>query len=239
MGICPYGFLERVKKMKIMSLVLAFISLFTTNTATIYETTVLEEVTSEHNTVVKEDEEKHSKAKITYFDYSNENAHVVFPYVWSLDRSVVNKWLAEMEYEECFFEEKDTPWAIKKEQYSLYLGENDRKTFVFADESWYLLTQNKWYKVSGFTKPSDGKKLTMEKLIEICETSETLGWSNFEEYESQSIGSGLMILSYYINEDYEFLIGGTGGEPVYMRLWSIEDNTYIDVREESIKEFIK
>ena len=226
--------------MKVVPLVLAFISLFTTNTATIYETTVLEEVTLEHNTVVKQDEEKQSKVKVTYFDYSNENAHVVFPYVWSLDRSVVNKWLTDMEYNECVFEEKNTPWEIKKEQYSLYLGENDYKTFVLADGSWYLLKQNRWYKVSGFTKPSEGKKLTMEKLIEICQTNENLSWSHFAEYESKSIGSGIIVLSYYISEDYEFCIGGTGtgGEPMYMKLFSLKDDTYIDVREESIEDFI-
>lgn len=225
-----------------VSLVLAFISLLTANVTVIpeTETTVLEEAPSEDTTVVYEEEaEKYNRVNVTYFDYSNKDVSIVFPYVWSLDSGVVNKWLNGMEYEECFFEEKNTPWEIKKEQCSLYLGGNDRKTFVLAEENWYLLTQDKWYKVSKFTRPPEGKKLTMEKLIEICETSETLSWSDFEEYESQSVGSGLMILSYYINEDYEFLIGGTGGEPIYMRLWSLEDNTYIDVREESIKEFIK
>lgn len=65
-------------------------------------------------------------------------------------------------------------------------------------------------------------KITADELIELCEKGKTLTWSDFENYQSEDIGSGLYILKYDIAgpEGYYIFVGGGSldEEPCYIRL---------------------
>ena len=92
------------------------------------------------------------------------------------------------------------------------------------------------------TTDVSSSNLTMRTLKALVERyGEDLTWSSFDTYSSKSIGSGLYILRYPIDDNYSLWIGGTCPDeaPWYIRLVS-EQNTdnYIDVRTESIDDFI-
>lgn len=72
--------------------------------------------------------------------------------------------------------------------------------------------------------------LTMEKVLELSD-KEDLGWADFENYASQDVGSGLMILEYAINERFILVIGGPGNDekPMYIRLASLDGEDYIEL----------
>lgn len=68
-----------------------------------------------------------------------------------------------------------------------------------------------------------------------------LTWSTFDAYYSEDVGSGLYALRYPIDEDYYLLISGgsVSDPPMYIHLVSEHDaNSYIDIRTESIDDFI-
>lgn len=77
--------------------------------------------------------------------------------------------------------------------------------------------------ISDYTE-HDGEQLTLEKLIELDESGRKLSWSDFEQYESDDIGSGLYILRYFLRDrGYLLLIGGGSleEEPDYIRLMRV------------------
>lgn len=89
--------------------------------------------------------------------------------------------------------------------------------------------------------------LTLETVKELAQKGETLSWSDFEQYSHKDIGSGLYIYLYDIDENYCLVIGGgnTQSAPMYIRLVFraadsefIDDGEYIDIRTESIDDFI-
>ena len=86
----------------------------------------------------------------------------------------------------------------------------------------------------------NGTPLTLDKLLEICSGDcSKLSWSDFRRFESQDIGSGLYILYYDIEGKYSLTIGGVPDEePRYMR-FAIEGEHFIDIREESIEDYLK
>lgn len=84
-------------------------------------------------------------------------------------------------------------------------------------------------------------KLTLETVRELAQKGNELTWSDFEQYESVDIGSGLYILRYKIDENYELRIGGGNLEesPMYIRLVSAQNSdNYIDIRTGNIDDFI-
>lgn len=94
----------------------------------------------------------------------------------------------------------------------------------------------------GGCNASNTNNLTMDKVKELAKKGDELTWSDFEAYDGNDIGSGLIIISYQINSDYFVLIGGVGKDvkPMYIRLVKGDDmDEYIDIRYENIDSFIK
>ena len=91
-------------------------------------------------------------------------------------------------------------------------------------------------------KEQSDKILTLDKVVELSAKGEKLTWSDFEQYESIETGSGLYVLVYEIDENFDLWIGGTSTEerPFYIRLLT-KSNTgnYIDIRTDDVNEFIK
>lgn len=85
-----------------------------------------------------------------------------------------------------------------------------------------------------------GEQLTLEKVKELAQKGEDLLWNDFEQYRDEgNIGYGLVIIRYDIDENYYLLIGGGGGNPpLYIYLCSKADDSRIDIRTESIDDFI-
>lgn len=86
------------------------------------------------------------------------------------------------------------------------------------------------------------EKLTLEKVIELSHKGQELSWNDFKSYDSTEIGSGLYILRYGIDESYYLLIGGNNprGKPAYIRLVKVDNSeSYIDIRENNVEEFIQ
>ena len=82
--------------------------------------------------------------------------------------------------------------------------------------------------------------LTLEKLKEICKgDTSKLSWSDFEQFESTSFGSGLLYLQYDIEDRYTLTIGGAPNVEPYCMDFRVEGQYYaIDIREDSIDEYL-
>lgn len=85
------------------------------------------------------------------------------------------------------------------------------------------------------------KELTLDKVVELSSKGEDLTWSDFEQYKSIDIGSGLYILVYEIDETFDLWIGGTPNDaPMYIRLVTkANTDNYIDIRTDDVKGFIE
>ena len=83
------------------------------------------------------------------------------------------------------------------------------------------------------------EKLTIDRLKEIIRSCPKLGWSDFEQYESTEIGSGLYISYYNIEDKYSLVIGGVPEDPPYYMNFRVEGQYYtIDIREDSLEEYL-
>ena len=98
----------------------------------------------------------------------------------------------------------------------------------------------------GCSKPEsepDPNQLTLDKVVELSSKGEELTWEDFEQYHGVECGSGLYIVRYEIDDDYELVIGGTSatGSPMYINLVrkdSEDESGFIDIRTEDVQEFI-
>lgn len=99
--------------------------------------------------------------------------------------------------------------------------------------------------VFGCSKPEpDPHQLTLDKVVELSSKGEDLTWEDFEQYHGVECGSGLYIVRYDIDDDYELVIGGTSavGSPMYINLVrkdSEDESGVIDIRTEDVQEFIE
>lgn len=55
-------------------------------------------------------------------------------------------------------------------------------------------------------------KLSIADVKELSKKGESLSWSDFEKYQSKSVGSGLYILNYEIDDMYHLMIGGPSND---------------------------
>ena len=100
--------------------------------------------------------------------------------------------------------------------------------------------------VFGCSKPEpepDPDQLTLDKVVELSYKGEELTWEDFEQYHGAECGSGLYIVRYEIDDDYELVIGGTSatGRPMYIHLVrkdSEDESGFIDIRTEDVQAFI-
>ena len=98
--------------------------------------------------------------------------------------------------------------------------------------------------VFGCSKPEpDPNQLTLNKVVELSSKGEELTWEDFEQYHGVECGSGLYIVRYNIDDDYELVIGGTSatGSPMYIHLVrkdSEDGSDFIDIRKEDVQAFI-
>ena len=89
----------------------------------------------------------------------------------------------------------------------------------------------------------DPNQLTLDKVVELSSKGDELTWEDFEQYHGVECGSGLYIVRYEIDDDYELVIGGTSstGSPMYINLVrkdSEDESGFIDIRTEDVQEFI-
>ena len=89
----------------------------------------------------------------------------------------------------------------------------------------------------------DPNQLTLDKVVELSSKGEELTWEDFEQYHGVECGSGLYIVRYEIDGDYELMIGGTSttGSPMYIYLVrkdSEDESGCIDIRTEDVQVFI-
>ena len=171
---------------------------------------------------------------VTQYDYPSDNISL-FPWKWVLGESVVEEWFNTMEYELCIFEECDTLKEFRNKEYLLsYIGEDIYKSIICVEDEWYLKENGEWYFIKEYVPIPEGKTLTMESLIELSKKGEKLTEMDFWEYKAQMMGSGIIRPVYSIDNEYTFTI--FLGD---MLLHSHETGKEIDIRTESIEEFIK
>lgn len=94
---------------------------------------------------------------------------------------------------------------------------------------------------TSLTEEGTAEKLTLERVKELAQKGEELTWEDFAAYEGVDVGSGLFILLYEVNEDYDLMIGGVGPDtpPMYIHLVDRSDReNYIDIRTDSVEDFL-
>lgn len=95
----------------------------------------------------------------------------------------------------------------------------------------------------GCAKEDNRKKtvLSLDKVIELSEKGNDISWNDFEDYESEDIGSGIYVLRYEIDSRFYLIIGGSSKDekPMYVRLVKMyNSDDYIDIRTDDVNDFI-
>lgn len=83
------------------------------------------------------------------------------------------------------------------------------------------------------------KQLTLDDVIGLSSKGEELVWEDLSDFKGVETGSGLYIVTYKIDENYELMVGGTGavGKPMYAHLIYVDDE-YVDIMTEDAGAFI-
>ena len=83
------------------------------------------------------------------------------------------------------------------------------------------------------------KQLTLDDVIGLSSKGEELVWEDLSEFKGVETGSGLYIVTYKIDENYELMVGGTGavGKPMYAHLIYVDDE-YVDIMTDDAEAFI-
>ncbi|MDO4421880.1 MAG: hypothetical protein Q4C15_07560 [Eubacteriales bacterium] len=83
------------------------------------------------------------------------------------------------------------------------------------------------------------KQLTLDDVIGLSSKGEELVWEDLSDFKGVETGSGLYIVTYKIDENYELMVGGTGakGKPMYAYL-IYGDDEKIDIMTEDAGAFI-
>lgn len=84
------------------------------------------------------------------------------------------------------------------------------------------------------------RQLTLDDVRALAQKGETLTRADFEPYACEEVGSGLYVLSYPIDETFDFLIGSASpdAEPMYFYLRNRDVNAWIDIRTQDVEGFI-
>ena len=83
------------------------------------------------------------------------------------------------------------------------------------------------------------KQLTLDDVIRLSSKGEELVWEDLSDFKGVETGSGLYIVTYKIDENYELMVGGTGavGKPMYAHLIYVDDE-YVDIMTDDAEAFI-
>ena len=83
------------------------------------------------------------------------------------------------------------------------------------------------------------KQLTLDDVIGLSSKGEELVWEDLYDFKGVETGSGLYIVTYKIDENYELMVGGTGavGKPMYAHLIYVDDE-YVDIMTDDAEAFI-
>ena len=83
------------------------------------------------------------------------------------------------------------------------------------------------------------KQLTLDDVIGLSSKGEELVWEDLSDFKGVETGSGLYIVTYKIDENYELMVGGTGavGKPMYAHLIYVDDE-YVDIMTDDAEAFI-
>lgn len=83
------------------------------------------------------------------------------------------------------------------------------------------------------------KQLTIDDVIWLSSKGEELVWEDLSDFKGVETGSGLYIVTYKIDENYELMVGGTGakGKPMYAYLIYVDDE-YVDIMTDDAEAFI-
>lgn len=171
---------------------------------------------------------------------------------WTLENEKLDElknWASELKCRLQKFEAGQSPGDSNGgEVYMFSPTEGDCPEFSYVingPNQCYILTGGSWYSVANPSGPPvtepHGEKLTLEKVKELAGYGESLSWKHFAQYDHRDIGSGLYVYRYDIDENYYLVIGGgnTLTIPMYIRLVLKTDNSnYIDIRTESIEDFL-
>lgn len=108
-----------------------------------------------------------------------------------------------------------------------------------VEQVWFYIEQIKSKALFEAAK-RDGKLLTIDKIKELSKKGDDLTWSDFEDYYGVDVGSGLYIMHYTVEgTDYSVTVGGGSPyeKPMYIHFGK-DDGNYIDLRKDSIDEFL-
>ena len=83
------------------------------------------------------------------------------------------------------------------------------------------------------------KQLTLDDVIGLSSKGEELVWEDLSDFKGVETGSGLYIVTYKIDENYELMVGGTSatGKPMYAHL-IYDGDEYVDIMTENTGAFI-
>ena len=169
------------------------------------------------------------------------------------DTDILRDWASKLKYKLLEFEEGQSPGDCDGgEVYDFsFTEEGGGFSYVInGPDSCYLLIDGHWFSVKNpsplpIAEPQK-EQLTLADDRQLAKKGSALSWDDFEQYEYEDTGSGLLIYLYDIDEKYCLIIGGsnTASPPMYIRLVRksedsefIDDGVYIDIRSESVDDF--
>lgn len=142
-------------------------------------------------------------------------------------------------------------YAVEGTDYSVTVGGDNPYEkpmyirFGKGDGNYIDLRYDSLYEILGEKIPlyavdsENGNLLTIEKVKELAKKGEDLTWSDFEEFSGVDVGSGMYIMVYPVEDtDYRVTVGGSPDrKPMYIHFGK-GDGNYIDLRKDSIDEFL-
>jgi len=118
--------------------------------------------------------------------------------------------------------------------------------FVWDSDTAELVENIVWgvqdTKLNEFFRTLEGeksRKMTLDDVVVLAEKGDDLTWEDLEPFYGVDIGSGLFIMKYPINEDFELVAtsGSMEGKP--MRVMLVTGEKEIDIRTEDVAAFIE
>lgn len=86
----------------------------------------------------------------------------------------------------------------------------------------------------------NGELLTLDELKIIAQKGDLISWEDFAAFDGYAVGFGSYIMNYPMTEPYYLRIGDVPNEtPMYIRLHCTNTEQFIDIREDSIDDFIQ
>ncbi|PKM51725.1 MAG: hypothetical protein CVV02_05540 [Firmicutes bacterium HGW-Firmicutes-7] len=168
--------------------------------------------------------------------YTNESLQEKY----TLNALILFSLIGNVEHIEFRFEDREKSYEIQytREWANQQKGKDIRSFAENAEEFNKLINPNIKDQTTNQTKIKNN--LSLVDVQELSIKGEALTWEDFEPYNGENIGSGLYIMYYKIDNEFNVFVGGGSKKekPHYIILINNNSGNQIDIRTENVEDFL-